>query len=91
MEKKIFSIEVRIIGRPNNVEGAFSCQHFVEEHPQGPPVDAEAVLGALQNLGGNVVGGAAEGGGGVPGPDPLLAHAIVGELDVPLVVQQHVV
>ena len=44
-----------------------------------------------QNLRCNVVWGAAESRGGVTRSDSLLAHAIVCQLDVTLVVQQHVV
>ena len=51
----------------------------------------EAVVLAAQDLGGDVVGGAAERGGGVARPDALLAHAVVRQLDVALVVQEHVV
>lgn len=51
----------------------------------------EAILNPLQDLRGDVVGCAAEGGGCVPWTDAFLAHAVVGELDVSLVVQQNVV
>lgn len=51
----------------------------------------EAVVLAAQDLGRDVVRGAAEGGGGVTGPDAFLAHAVVGQFDVALVVQQDVV
>ena len=51
----------------------------------------EAVVLAAQDLGRDVVGRAAEGGGGVAGADALLAHAVVGELDVALVVEEDVV
>ena len=55
------------------------------------PVDGEGVVLAAEDLRRDVVGRAAEGGGGVAPADALLAHAVVGQLDVALVVQQHVV
>lgn len=51
----------------------------------------EAVLNTLQDLWGDVVGCAAEGGGGVSWTDAFLAHAIVSELDVSFMVQQNIV
>ena len=39
----------------------------------------------------DVVGGAAEGGGGVPRPQALLAHPVVRQLDVSVMVQQDIV
>lgn len=63
------------------------CTHTVDSGGSSP----EAVLNALQDLWGNVVRCAAEGGGGVSWTDPFLAHAIVSELDVPLMVQQNIV
>ena len=55
------------------------------------PVDGEGVVLATEDLRRDVVGRAAEGGGGVVPADALLAHSVVGQLDVNLVIQQHVV
>ena len=63
----------------------------VRSYQHSSPVHGEAVVLGAQDLGRDVVGRAAEGGGGVAGADALLAHAVVGELDVALVVEQHVV
>ena len=63
----------------------------VRSSQHSSPVHGEAVVLGAQDLGRDVVGRAAEGGGGVAGADALLAHAVVGELDVALVVEQHVV
>lgn len=54
-------------------------------HPQTPPALQVSYLRC------DVVRGAAEGLGGDPIPDVLLAHAKVGDLDVPFAVQHHVV
>ena len=40
---------------------------------------------------GDVVGSAAEGGGGVPRPQPLLTHPVVGQFDVAVHVEEDVV
>ena len=55
------------------------------------PVDGECVVLAAEDLWRDVVWRAAEGGGGVAAADALLAHAVVGQFDVALVVEQHVV
>ena len=54
-------------------------------------VSLDQSAGGGPYLGGNVVGGAAEGGGGDPVQDALLTHAEVGQLTVALGVQQDVV
>ena len=51
----------------------------------------EPVILCPQNLWSNIVGSATESGGGVSRSDSFLAHAIVCQLDVSLMVQQHVV
>ena len=51
----------------------------------------EPVILCPQNLWSNIVGSATESRGGVARPDSFLTHAIVCQLDVALVVQQHVV
>lgn len=51
----------------------------------------KAIVLAPKDFGRDVVGGAAEGRRGVPGANSLLTHPVVRQLDVALVVQQHVV
>lgn len=58
---------------------------------QSPPVHRETVILPPQDLGGYVVRRTAKGRRGIPGPNALLAHTVISQLDVALVVQEHVV
>ncbi len=91
LEEEVLGVLVRVVRVPDDVEGTPPGQHLVEQHAQRPPVHREGVVLPAQDLRRDVVGGAAEGGGGVSLPDALLAHAVVGQLDVALVVQEDVV
>ena len=66
-------------------------QHFIHDDPQAPPVTELVVTVLHEDLGGDVVGGPAEGLGGDSVQHVLLTHAEVGDLDVALSVQHHVV
>ena len=55
------------------------------------PVDREGVVLAAEDLGRDIVWCAAEGGSSVAPADALLAHAVVGQFNVTLVVQENVV
>ena len=91
LEEIVLRVLVRVVRGSHNVEGRAAGQHLVEQDPQGPPVYREPVVLRPEDLGRDVVGSPAECGGGVALPDSFLAHPVVRELDVALVVQQHVV
>lgn len=91
LEEIVLGVLIGILRGAGNVEGASPREHLKQQNAQRPPVHGEAVVLAAQDLRGNVVGRAAEGGRCVAVPDALLAHPIVGELHVSLVIQQHVV
>eukprot|EP00048_Salpingoeca_helianthica_P009916 m.142572 g.142572 ORF g.142572 m.142572 type:complete len:503 (+) comp14974_c15_seq5:472-1980(+) len=73
------------------IEWRLAGQHFVEEDAESPPIYTRAVRLLLDDLGGNVVGGATEGGGKLLSCNPFLAHAKVCNLDVSLKVEHHIV
>merc|ERR550517_2218309 len=73
------------------MSNSWSLMPLASPDPRLPPVHREAIILGSQNLWCNIVGGATESGGGVTRSDSLLAHPIVCQLDVTLVVQQHVV
>ena len=91
LEEIVLRVLVRVVGGSNDVEGRPPGQHLVEQHPQGPPVHREAIVLRPEDLRRDVVWSPAECGGGVALADPFLAHPVVGELDVTLVVQEDVV
>lgn len=91
LEQVVLGVLVGVLRGAGDVEGRAAGEHLVQENTEGPPVDGEAVVLAAQDLRGYVVGGAAERGGGVALAHALLAHAVVGQLDVALVVQEDVV
>ena len=68
-------------------EGRVSRQHLVDEDAQGPPVDSLVVAFALDDLRGQVLGGAAQGPGSVSHP---LGEPEVGDLEVALPVEKQV-
>lgn len=91
LEEIVFCILVGVVSSLGDVEGRSASQHLVREDPERPPVHGEAVLLAAEDLRRDVVGSAAERRGRVARTHSLLAHSVIGELDVSLVVEQHVV
>ena len=72
----------------NNIRIICTCQHLVDEDAEGPPVYCQPVPLALHDLGGEVLGRAAE------RPRAVAAHPLgepeVGDLEVALAVKQQV-
>ena len=68
-----------------------SSDHLVDQHTQCPPVHRGTVRAPQDNLGRDVVRGAAEGLRGGRASDVLLAHAKVGNFDVAIASNHHVV
>ena len=107
LEQVVFRVLIRVVCGSNNVKGWPSRQHLVQQHSKGPPVHGETdwfqlcwifwriyfipVILCPQNLRSNIVGSSTESGGGVTRSDSLFTHPIVCQLDVTLMVQQHVV
>ena len=93
LEQVVLGVEVRIVAGilVDGLEGRAAGHHLEHEDAEGPPVDAEVVVLAAQHLGRDVVGRAAEGARAFAARQALLAHAVVGELDVAVDVEQHVV
>lgn len=73
-------------------EGGLADEEFVDEDAERPPVDGEAVAGVLDDLGGEVFRGAAEGEGepGFVGVADLFGEAEVDEADVAVGVEEDV-
>ena len=97
LEQVVLGGQVRVVVLGHaGFEGRAAHHHLEQQHAQRPPVYGEAVVLAAQHLRRDVVGRAAE---RVGGPlraaaalvEAFLAHAVVGELDVALDVEQHVV
>ena len=91
LEEIVLGVLVRIVCSSDNVERRAASQHLVEQDTQGPPVNREPVVLRPEDLRRDVVRCPAECGGGVALADPFLAHPVVGELDVTLVVEEDVV
>ena len=70
-------------------EGRKPADHFVDEAAKAPPVDIVAVPYFLDDFGGEVLGSAADGGGGLFVLQ-YLGEAEVGELDVAHLIDDHV-
>ena len=51
----------------------------------------QTIVMSAENLGSNVVGSATECGGSVPRPQALFTHPVVGQFDVTIHIQQHIV
>ena len=74
VEDVLVDVERLLVG-----EGVDTCDHFVDEDSQSPPVDGFAVALARQYLRGQVLWGAAEGEGTV---FDYFSEAEIGQLEV---------
>ena len=83
------AVEELVLGVP--VERRLAGQHLVHHHAERPPVDATAVGQVLDDLRCDVVWCTAERGRRLPGSQVLLGKAKIGQLDVTLAIEHHVV
>ena len=68
-------------------EWRISGQHFIDEYPECPPVNGETVTFALDDLGCEILGGAAQGPGAVR---DAFGETKVGDAEVTSLVQQKI-
>uniref|UniRef100_A0A2M3ZMV2 Putative secreted peptide n=1 Tax=Anopheles braziliensis TaxID=58242 RepID=A0A2M3ZMV2_9DIPT len=73
------------------IERWLTDEHLVQQHTVGPPIDRLTVRLVQNDLGCNVIRGTAERFRRLVAHNALLAHAEIGYLNVPVLVQQHVV
>ena len=72
------------------VERQPAAHHLVHHHSHTPPVHRAAVVVVLEDFRGQVFGSATEGAGAAGEGDVLFAETEVGDLDVPVLVEQQV-
>eukprot|EP00038_Savillea_parva_P007273 m.168960 g.168960 ORF g.168960 m.168960 type:complete len:347 (-) comp13031_c0_seq1:792-1832(-) len=74
-----------------SIKGRLPRQHFIRQHPQCPPVHRKAIRDFTNNLRRNVIRRAAKGCGRVVFRAIFFAHAKIGNLNMAVIVQHHIV